>query len=321
VRLLVGLYTGQTLIAGTLSVLVAVTALELFHKGGSTVGLLYAAIGVGGLVGGTVALALAQRGRLATDFGLGLALFGAPFALIGAVPHYAAALFALGLLGVGNSLVDISAVTLLQRIVPDEVLGRVLGVLQGLMLGSIGVGALVAPLLIHAFHPRATLVIVGAVLPVLTAVGWRRLLSIDAAAPEPPAVALLRGVDILAPLPLSTLEQLASTLAEVHMPAGSLVIRQGEPGDRFYIVEDGVVEIEGNFFGPGSSFGEIALLRDVPRTATVTAHTDLILQALERAEFLAAVTGNEPSNAAGEAVIARRLGELRGDLTTEREAT
>src|SRR5262249_35299940 len=111
-----------------------------------------------------------------------------------------------------------------------------------------------------------------------------------------------------------------SFLIDVRYPAGAVVIQKGDPGDRFYIVGEGEVEIEGNVFGPGSSFGEIALLRDVPRTATVTARTDVLLHALEREEFLAAVTQHEPSSAAADAVIAQRLGELRAELTTEGSA-
>jgi CRP-like cAMP-binding protein len=106
------------------------------------------------------------------------------------------------------------------------------------------------------------------------------------------------------------LEHLAAALEEVEYPSGSTVIATGQPGDRFFVVEDGVVEIEGTTFGPGESFGEIALLRDVPRTATVTASTDVILQTLGREEFLAAVTGHEDASAAADAVVAARLGRL-----------
>lgn len=314
---LIGLYAMQTLIAGALGVLLVVTALDLLHGGPKVVGALDAATGIGGLVGAFVALALAARGRLAADFGLGLALFGS-LAVIGIAPHLAPALIALVVLGVGNSLVDIAAVTLLQRVVPNEVLGRVLGVLEGIFLASLGLGALVAPVLVNAFGVRTSLIVVGAALPALALLSWPRLRSLDRHAPAPALVELLRGVELLVPLALPALEHLATSLSNVRFPAGSTVIRIGEPGDRFYIIGEGEVEINGQVFGPGSSFGEIALLRDVPRTATVTARTDLLLHALERAAFLAAVTGNEPSSAAAEAVIARRLGELRAELAAER---
>jgi MFS family permease len=312
VRLLVALYAGQTIVAGAMSVFVVVTGLQLLHRGVTVVGLLSAALGAGGLVGGFLAMMLARRSRLTTDFAIGLALFGAPFALIGGVPELVPAFLAMGVVGIGNSIVDVSAVTLLQRAVPDDVLGRVLGVVYGMLLGTFGLGALLTPLLIHLFSVRVALIAVGAFLPVLaivTAPGLRRL---EAEAPAPDLVDLVRGVDILAPLPLPVIERLASSLIEVRYPAGATVVREGEAGDRFYIVGDGVVEVADHVLGPGAGFGEIALLRDVPRTATVTAHTDVVLFALERADFLGAVTGHEPSAAAAEAVVARRLG-----LTTE----
>jgi hypothetical protein len=314
-RLLVALYAAQTAVAGALTVFIVATALRLLERGPAVVGLLNAGLGVGGIVGGLVALVLASRGRLATDFGLGVALFGAPLACVAALPHVAPAFAALVLVGIGNSLVDISAITLLQRIVSNDVLGRAVGALEGVLLGSLGLGALVSPFLIHAFGIRGALVVAGCFLPALVLPFVRLLRRLDGSASEPPAIALLRGVEILAPLPPPTLEQLAGKLHEVSFEAGSVVVRQGDLGDRFYIVEDGVVEIEDEDFGPGSSFGEIALVRNVPRTATAVAHTDVILQALEREDFLAAVTQHDASSAAADAVIALRLGELRADVT------
>jgi MFS family permease len=302
-----GLYTAQTLVAGALNVLVVVAALELLDVGDSGVGYLNGALGVGGLVGGFVALVLASRGRLAADFGLGVALFGVPLALIGIASSVPVALLALGLVGLGNSLVDINALTIMQRTVPDEVLGRVLGVLEGVLLGSIGVGALLAPLVIEVAGIRWALVATGLLLPALALLAATRLRSIDRRSAAPAELQLLQGVPILAPLPLATLELLAGSLDEVRYPAGSVVIREGEAGDRFYVIDEGEVEIAGNRFGRGEAFGEIALLRDVPRTATVTAATDVTLYALERDEFIAAVTGHEPALAAADAVIAARF--------------
>jgi MFS family permease len=317
VATLLALFTVQTLVSGALVVFVVVIALDLLHGGASTVGWLSAAIGAGGLVGGAVALVLAGRARLPDDFAVGLVLFGTPLLLVAAVPDLSVALIALAIVGVGNSLVDVAGVTLLQRIVPNEVLGRVLGVLEGIALGSIGIGALVAPALVDHLGPRAALAVTGVLLPVsaLLAVPWVRRL--DRTAPEPPSVALLRGVEILAPLPPPVLEQLAVAMVEVELAPGAVAIAKGETGDRFYVVETGEVEIEGRAFGPGSAFGEIALLRDVPRTATVTARSHTVLQAIERDDFLAAVTGHEPSTLVAQGVVARRLGELRDDLATE----
>jgi len=309
-RTLVGLYGAQTLVAGALNVLVVVTAFELLDLDDAGVGLLYAAVGVGGLVGGFVALILSARGRLARDFALGLALFGLPLILVGGVPVAFVAVVALGVIGIGNSIVDVNALTIMQRVVPDAVLGRALGALQGLLRATLGIGALVAPVLIALVGAERALVVTGAVLPVLALLTRPRLRAIDREASAPEATELLRRVPLLAPLPESLLERLAREATPVHVPAGAPIVREGEIGDRFYVIRSGTVSILGRTFGPGDGFGEIALLRDVPRTATASAVTDVELVALEREPFVAAVTGHAPSAAAADTVVAARLGAL-----------
>jgi MFS family permease len=309
-RTLVGLYGAQTLVAGALNVLVVVTAFELLDLDDAGVGLLYAAVGVGGLIGGFVALILSARGRLARDFALGLALFGLPLILVGGVPVAFVAVVALGVIGIGNSIVDVNALTIMQRVVPDAVLGRALGALQGLLRATLGIGALVAPGLIALVGAEWALVVTGAVLPVLALLTRPRLRAIDREASAPEATELLRRVPLLAPLPESLLERLAREATPVHVPAGAPIVREGEIGDRFYVIRSGTVSILGRTFGPGDGFGEIALLRDVPRTATASAVTDVELVALEREPFVAAVTGHAPSAAAADTVVAARLGAL-----------
>ena len=309
-RVLVGLYAAQTLVAGALNVLVVVTAFELLDLDEAGVGLLYAAVGVGGLVGGFVALVLSPSGRLARDFALGLALFGLPLLVVGGFPIAVVAVVALGVLGIGNSIVDVNALTIMQRAVPDAVLGRALGALEGLLLATLGLGALVAPVLIDLVGPEAALVVTGAVLPVLALLTRPRLRAIDRMSSAPEATGLLRGVPLLAALPEPVVERLAREATPVEFQAGIPIVREGEPGDRFYVVRAGQVSILGRTFGPGEAFGEIALLRDVPRTATAVAVTDVELVALERDPFVAAVTGHAPSAAAADTVIAARLGSL-----------
>lgn len=314
-RVIVLLYGAQMLVAGALNVLIVVTALELLDLGESGIGFLNSAVGIGGLIGGLAAAILVGRDRLASDFGLGLVLWGIPIALIGVYPEPPVALILLGIVGVGMILVDVSGITLLQRSVPDEVLSRVMGVVQSVFVGTLGLGAILAPLLIEGLGVRGALIATGALLPVLAALLWRRLSAMDEAGPER-GLELLEQVPLFRPLPRPTLEQLASSLTQIHVPAGEPVFRQGDSGDRFYIVEDGevVVSIDGhavNRLGRGGYFGEIALLRDVPRTAMVTGETDANLLALERDEFIAAVTGHAPSAEVANAVIASRLGGLR----------
>jgi MFS family permease len=309
-RTLVGLYAAQTLVAGALNVLVVVTSFELLGLDEAGVGLLYAAVGVGGLVGGFVALLLSSSGRLARDFAIGLALFGLPLALIGGLPVSFVAVAGLAILGIGNSIVDVNALTIMQRAVPDAVLGRALGALEGLLLATLGLGALGAPALIDVVGPEGALVITGVLLPVLALLTRPRLRALDRTTAAPEATALLRRVPMLAALPEPVLERLAREAVPTRALAGHPIVREGEPGDRFYVVEKGQVSILGRHFGPGEGFGEIALLRDVPRTATAMAVTDVELVALEREPFVAAVTGHAPSAAAAETVVAARLGAL-----------
>jgi MFS family permease len=309
-RTLVGLYAAQTLVAGALNVLVVVTAFELLDLDEAGVGLLYAAVGVGGLVGGFVALVLSTRGRLARDFAIGLALFGLPLAIVGGLPFAFVAVVALGVLGIGNSIVDVNALTIMQRAVPDAVLGRALGALDGLLIGTLGLGAIAAPVLIDLVGPEAALVVTGAVLPVLALLTRPRLRAIDRASSVPESTELLRGVGLLSALPEPVLERLARDAIPVEVRAGVPVLREGEPGDRFYVVRSGTVSILGRAFGPGEGFGEIALLRDVPRTATALAVTDVGRVALERDSFVAAVTGHAPSAAPAHTLIAARHGSL-----------
>ena len=265
---------------------------------------------MGGLIGGFVALVLATRGRLAFDFGLGLVLFGAPLMLMGLSTSVAVAVLALVVIGLANSIVDVSGLTIMQRAVPDDVLARALGVLQGTLIGAIGIGGLLAPILIHLVGIRSALVVTGLLLPILTLLAAPRLRSIDGRTAAPEHVALLRKVDLLEALPLATLESLAGSLEARTFPAGATIVRAGEAGDVYYVIESGEVEVAGRRLVAGDGFGEIALLRDVPRTADVVAATDVGVVVLEREQFVAAVTGHEPAKATADEVIAAKLGSF-----------
>jgi MFS family permease len=316
-RLIIGLYGSQTLVAGALNVLIVVAALELLDLGESGVGFLNSAVGVGGLLGALAAFALVGRQRLASDFAIGLVLWGIPIALIGVFPEPPIALLLLAIVGIGNTVVDVAAVTLLQRTVPDEVLTRVFGVVQSVFVGTIGIGAIIAPLAIELVGIRWAMVLTGALLPVLAALLWRRIGALDAEALVPVTeIELLRSMPLFKPLPPAMIEELASSLVAVRATPGTEIIREGEAGDRFYVIRSGEVEVltAGEPVatqGPGDHFGEIALLRDVPRTATVRAKTAVDLYALERDEFLSAVTGHPASAEAADAVISSRLAGLR----------
>jgi MFS family permease len=313
-RLLIGLYGAQCLVAGALGVLVVVMAIDVLALGNAGVGLLEAASGIGSIVGAAVALALVGRKRLAGDFGLGIVLWGAPLIAIGLLPHMSLALVALGLVGLGNTLVDISAMTLLQRTAPAEAAGRVFGVLESVIVGSLAVGSLAAPLLIHLLGARGALIATGALLPVLAALRRRQLVAIDDGARIPEEqLAALRRVPFLAVLPLQRLEALAGGAVRVELEAGATLFERGDRGDRFYVLDEGALEIvlpDGSVKEERAPayVGEIALLRDVPRTAGVRATGPARLWALDRASFIEAVTGHARSNASADAVVAARAG-------------
>ncbi|HZB34615.1 MAG TPA: MFS transporter [Gaiellaceae bacterium] len=319
-RVLVLLLASQTFVAGMLNVLIVVTALRLLDLGEEGVGFLNSAIGIGGLVGAVVSAALIGR-RLSSNFLLGIGLWGIPIALIGVFPEPAPTLLFLAVVGLGNTLVDVSAFTLLQRAVPEEVLARAFGAVQALWVATIGIGSIAAPLLIAAVDIRGALLITGALLPTLAMLLRRRLAQLDEAPVPERQLALLRGIELFAPLPQPTQESLAQVLRPVRLASGEELFRQGDVGDRFYIVADGEVEIviDGHVVretGPGGYFGEIALLRDVPRTATVRAKDDVELFALDRDDFIAAVSGHAASAEVADSVIAARLGSLRPGMAS-----
>jgi MFS family permease len=316
-RLIAGLLAAYTLLDGALDVLIVVLALETLNLGDSGVGFLNSTAGIGGLLGIVVAAGLVGRKGLAAPIGAGMAFWGVPILLIGLWPGKASALALLAAVGAATTIVGVAGDTLMQRAVPEDVLARVFGVLDSMMLISIAIGAALAPLLVDLIGMRGTLVIVGAVLPLLAAVSWPRLREIDRAAEVPARpLELLIAHPIFAPLPPPRLEQLALLLSERSAAAGETIVRQGEAGDDFFLISAGRVRVNvdgapAGELGPGEGFGEIALLRDVPRTATVEALEETTLYALDRAEFLSALSGHAESAAAAEGVAGRRLAAYR----------
>ena len=316
-RLIAGLLAAYTMLDGALDVLIVILALDTLKLGDSGVGFLNSTAGIGSLLGVVVAAGFVGRRALAVPIGLGMAVWGIPILLIGLWPSRAPALVLLAAVGAATTIVGVAGDTLMQRAVPEDVLARVFGVLDSMMLIAIAIGAAVAPFLVDVVGTRGTLVAVGAVLPLLAAASWKRLREIDAAAePARLQLDLLLGNPIFAPLPPPRLEELAMGLEERRVPAGETIVAEGEPGDEFFLVADGRVRVsvdgaEAGDLGPAESFGEIALLRDVPRTATVRAAEDTTLYVLDRAQFLGALSGHTDSAAAAEAVAGRRLAAYR----------
>jgi len=313
-RVMVGLLTAQTAMFGALQVFIVVSAIELLGLGQGGVGYLNAAIGIGAFIGAVASLSLTGARRLSPAFLVGLVVTGIPLVAIGLSPGVLVAVLALGLMGIGNTFVDVAGLTLVQRAVPDDVLARVFGVIQMLWLASMGIGAAIAPALISAFGLKGGLVAAGLFLPALVVISARTVARIDAhaAAPDAEELRVLEAVPMFAPLPGGSLEHLAARLVPLRVEPGTVIVREGDEGDRFYILVEGTLQVsqEGARLpdmGPGDYFGEIALIRDIARTATVTAATDAVLYALDRDEFLAAVTGHPQSAEAAETVTSARL--------------
>jgi MFS family permease len=322
--LFTGLGMAQTFTRGALTVFTVVVALDLLHTGEPGVGTLTGTIGAGAVIGSLIASLLVGSRRLAQWFGIGVALWGLPIALIPLFPWEATALTLLACVGIGNALVDVGLFTLMARLAPDEILARVFGLFESLITLAVGLGAIVASLLIEWTSLSAALVMVGVLCPSLVVVAWRRLRHLDRYIGEiDKEIGLLHGVPMFQPLPLPAIEQLARGLEPVHVPAGQDVFRQGDPADRFYVIEAGAADVVGDgqlvtTLGPGDGFGEIALLRRVPRTAMVRAATDLELQALGCDRFLPVVTGFPPSSREAGAEVEEMLDRFSpGEPTDE----
>jgi MFS family permease len=320
VGLIIGLTVLQTAVRGALSVLVVVMAIDLLDTGEAGVGWLQGAMGIGAIAGSVAAARLVGSRALARWLGLAVGLWGAPLILIGLVPDEVAALVALAVIGAANALVDVSAFSLPGRMVADDVLARVFGTLESLIAVTVAAGALLTPVVIDVLGTEGALVAIGVVAPAGCALAWRRLTRIDRRlGVREDDIGVLRGVPMLRTLPVPVIEQLGRRLIRVELPSDARLFAAGDPGDRFYVIERGRVRVlDGDrlvrTMGPGEGFGEIALLRDVARTMTVEAEEDAVLHAIERRDFLLAISGFGSAREAAGAAMERHLENAPGPI-------
>jgi MFS family permease len=314
VLLLVAVLSAAFIVVGALDVLVVAVAIDLLGIGQAWAGFLYAAFGLGGVIGALVSVSLVGRRRLTPSLAVSAILFGGPISTVALVSGAVPAAVLLAGSGVGSSLVTVAGRTLLQRATPEHVLARVFGVLEGLSMFALAAGSFATAVLIETLGIANALLAAGAFVPVVLVLSWLELRRIDhdAPAPDPVALGLLVRLPMFSPLSAPAMERILAGLARVEAPAGEVIIREGDVGERFYVIEDGRVgvTIEGQPVaerGPGDGFGEIALLRSVPRTATVTALTSVRLLAIAGPTFLAAITGHPSSEATAAAVAAQQL--------------
>jgi Cyclic nucleotide-binding domain len=305
-------FGGQVFVRGLLTTLIVVAAIQLLDLGDSGVGLLNAAVGLGGLIGAIGAVGLTRIPRLADAFLVALAFWGLPIAIIGAWPLVPLAMGALFVTGVSNALLDVSGFTILQRGVPASERVPVFGLFEGMVALGVAAGGILAPFLIGAFGTRGALGIAGAILPILAVATWSRVSRLDHRFTVPEQAAeTLRAIPLFSPLPLTAVERLASAARPVSFEPGQVIMRQGEPGDTYLALASGTVaiDVDGRSVatcGAGEGIGEIALLRRVPRTATATATTAVTGYALEADDFLAAIAGPASASAA-DSMVEERL--------------
>jgi MFS family permease len=298
---MLGVY-GQVLTRGLLNPLLVVASIELLGMGDAGVGLLSAALGLGGFVGAVFALNAMRPDRLILTQSAALAYWGAPIAVIGLAPFPAVGIAALLVTGVANAAYDVAAFTIFQRGASNQERAAVFSVFEGVAGLGLVTGSLLAPVFLGAFGAAGALAVAGAILPVVALIVYARIGREDRVSViDEEVVRLVRRVDTFAELPLTAIERLAAGMVPVATVAGGVLMREGEPGDTFVIIASGEVEVTiagqpMQRLGPGGGVGEIALLRRSPRTATVTALTEVTGYAVDAATFACAVSG--PATAA-----------------------
>ncbi len=325
-RLMLALLTAEAIVAGALDLLFVILALGVLHRSQAWAGYLNSAWGVGAVIAATVSAVLIGRRLGAPILGAALVLSGV-LAALAFGPGLGGTLALLVVAGAASTLHDVGLRTLLQRSVPPQLMGRVFGVLEGLTSAGYAVGVLLVPLLVHLGGNRLALLGIACVLPLAAVVGGRALFALDAGVPVPVVeIALLRSLPLFAELPAPAVEGLAVALKPIHLPAGAVLIRQGDQGDAYYAVASGELDAvqDGQFLrrvGRGEGVGEIALLRAIPRTASVIAHTAATVYELNRLLFLTAVDSHAATAHRADHIADTRLaaGAGPGALTLAQE--
>jgi MFS family permease len=314
-RTLVAFSVLVSFVYGTDTVLFIAASEDKLGTGTHGFGYLLGGLGVGGLLAAPAVDRLAGSRRLALIITLGVAGYCLPTALL-TVVHQAELAFAIQVLrGASTLVVDVLAIAALQRAVPDDQLARVFGVFFAFVLGAISLGALITPLVVEAFGLDAALITMAVAPFALGVLGYPSLRAIDRVGAEraaalAPRVALLQQLEFFAAASRTVLERLAGLAEELTVPAGTGIVREGDPADALYVLVDGEVEVtargEGGEGGEGEHtirvmsspcyFGEIGVLERIARTATVTATTDVRVLRIEGTALLDALTAAPPSS-------------------------
>ena len=315
IRVLLALHTFYFVLIGALDVLCVILAVDYLHMGPGGPGFLNAALGGGALLAGFVTAFLVGRRHLANTLTVTLSIAVVALALIGAMPSVAAAILLIVTVGLAGAVFDVTGRTLLQRSAPSDTLAGSFSILEALMDSGLALGAVLVRVAIAIGGVKAALFAPAVVALLLIAGLWRRIQKVDASATVPQVeIQLLRAISIFAALPAPSLEGIARDLEALMVPQGTVVIKEGERGDCYYAIAAGELAVSRKsqflqMMSRGDGFGEIALIRDVPRQATVTAATDASLYTLDRALFVQAVTGHATAVSAVGRVISGHLGD------------
>ena len=320
VRTLTGVLGLQFVLVGALDMFYVVLAISVLGMGESGAGYLNSAFGAGSLLGAALATALVARQRLAPTLMMAIVTASLSLLVLAVQPTVAAAFLTLALAGIGRMTFDVTGRILLQRAAPAAILAQVFALLESLMNVGLAIGTLFVPVLIEVSGPQAALVGVAALLLLAVAMTARQLWAIDAAATVPQVeIRLLKSISVFAPLPAPQLEGLARALQPLSVDPGTVVIREGDSGDCYYAIADGELVVseggrEVNRMHRGEGVGEIALVRDTPRTATVTAATHAQLYVLDKESFLTAITGHATAARECERLVGEHLSRSAGSL-------
>jgi MFS family permease len=281
-----------------------VLAVSVLNAGEEANGYLNAAIGVGGLIGALVSGVLVLRRGLSGPLLAGAAITALGAALLGYTPLLSVALLAIGLTASGSIVIDVVLETVFQRVVPDELRGRAFGTMMTLSTVAAAIGAFCLPVLVIAVGAFPTMALSGLAIVVacFLSLGLLGGAMTRAASPFEATLARVAKLPLFAGVQPSRLEAALGHVRSVDVAPGQVIVRQGDPADRFYIIASGSFTVsqaapDGTStvlrqLGPDEVFGELGLLNQAPRSATVTADTAGTLFEMDGDDFLALVGGS-----------------------------